>query len=145
MDVRQLQRSVEFAAPRGGVKSAVYAIVVVCCVVCYRDVLLLEAGLLTVLVAPLNLLGLQRDVVWHRCHDSVSMMLVRWLLFRLTFASGAAKLVSAAAGHSAWSLDGQSRSVAVLRWGQGAQALPKSCPGPLNFFQSNLGLNFPHV
>jgi len=69
-------------------------------------VLLLEAGLLTVLVAPLNFFGLH-DAAWHHCHDSVSMQLVRWLLFRLTFASGVAKLTSAS--ESWWSLTGQSR------------------------------------
>ena len=43
-------------------------------------------------------------------------------------------------------MDGRgSGPVAVLRWGQGAQApqiLPRS---PLNFFQGNLGLTFPRV
>jgi len=69
-----------------------------------RDVLLLEAGFLTILVAPLNLFGLH-DVVWHHCHDSIAMFLVRWLLFRLTFASGVAKLTSGS--ESWWKLTGQ--------------------------------------
>lgn len=65
------------------------------------DVLLLEAGFLTILVAPLNFLGLH-DAAWHHCHDSISMQLVRWLLFRLTFASGVAKLTSSS--ESWWTL-----------------------------------------
>jgi len=66
-------------------------------------VLLLEAGFVTILVAPLNLFGLH-DVVWHHCHDSIALLLVRWLLFRLTFASGLAKLTSSS--ESWWKLTG---------------------------------------
>ena len=40
---------------------------------------------------------------------------------------------------------GTSGPVAVLRWGQGAQAPPNLAQAPLNFFQGNLGLTFPHV
>jgi len=69
-----------------------------------RDVLLLEAGFITMLVAPLNFFGLH-DAVWHRCHDSIAMLLVRWLLFRLTFASGLAKLTSD--NQAWWTLTGQ--------------------------------------
>ena len=37
-------------------------------------------------------------------------------------------------------------AVAVLCWGQRGTGPPvKSCPGPSNFFQGNLGLTFPHV
>uniref|UniRef100_A0A674E2R5 Lipase maturation factor n=1 Tax=Salmo trutta TaxID=8032 RepID=A0A674E2R5_SALTR len=54
------------------------------------DSLLLEAGFLTVLVAPLNLL---RSSAF-RQHDAVTFWLARWLLFRLTFGSGVAKLAS---------------------------------------------------
>ncbi|XP_056443583.1 lipase maturation factor 2b [Gadus chalcogrammus] len=63
------------------------------------DGLLLEAGFLAVLVAPLSLLG--RQVSSGR-HDPMTFWLTRWLLFRLTFGSGVAKL----AGHSApwWNL-----------------------------------------
>ena len=69
-----------------------------------RDVVLLEAGFITVLVSPLNFFGLH-DAVWHHCHDSVAMLVVRWLLFRITFASGVAKLTSGS--QSWWSLSGQ--------------------------------------
>lgn len=65
------------------------------------DVLLLEAGFITMLVAPLNFFGLH-DAAWHHCHDAISMLLVRWLLFRLTFASGVAKLTSSS--ESWWKL-----------------------------------------
>ncbi|KAL2093543.1 hypothetical protein ACEWY4_010855 [Coilia grayii] len=55
------------------------------------DNLLLETGFLCVLVAPLYL-------PWGRprgCfHDNVTLWLVRWLLFRLMFASGVVKLTS---------------------------------------------------
>lgn len=55
------------------------------------DNLLLEAGFLCILVAPLTIIrssGLVRE------HDAVSFWLVRWLLFRLMFASGVVKLTS---------------------------------------------------
>ncbi|NXF42273.1 LMF2 factor, partial [Nyctibius bracteatus] len=57
-----------------------------------RDSLLLEAGFLAVLVAPLRLLTC-RSPAW-RPHDGVTFWLVRWLLFRLMFASGVVKLTS---------------------------------------------------
>ncbi|XP_059672787.1 lipase maturation factor 2 [Gavia stellata] len=56
------------------------------------DSLLLEAGFLAVLVAPLHLLK-WRSTAW-RAHDGVTFWLVRWLLFRLMFASGVVKLTS---------------------------------------------------
>ncbi|KAF1425626.1 Lipase maturation factor 2, partial [Spheniscus magellanicus] len=56
------------------------------------DSLLLEAGFLAVLVAPLRLLK-WRSTAW-RAHDGVTFWLVRWLLFRLMFASGVVKLTS---------------------------------------------------
>ncbi|NXA57538.1 LMF2 factor, partial [Nothocercus julius] len=56
------------------------------------DSLLLEAGFLAVLVAPLHLLK-WRSTAW-RPHDAVTFWLVRWLLFRLMFASGVVKLTS---------------------------------------------------
>ncbi|CAN0095861.1 unnamed protein product [Bubo scandiacus] len=56
------------------------------------DSLLLEAGFLAVLVAPLRLLK-WRSTTW-RAHDGVTFWLVRWLLFRLMFASGVVKLTS---------------------------------------------------
>ncbi|CAL8358743.1 unnamed protein product [Lota lota] len=56
------------------------------------DNLLLETGFLCVLVAPLSLLrGSPRAV---REHDRVTFWLLRWLLFRLMFASGVVKLTS---------------------------------------------------
>ncbi|KAK0138610.1 Lipase maturation factor 2 [Merluccius polli] len=63
------------------------------------DNLLLEAGFLAILIAPLNLLWCQ---VSSRRHDPMTFWLTRWLFFRLTFGSGVAKL----AGHSApwWNL-----------------------------------------
>ncbi|XP_067284168.1 lipase maturation factor 2b [Pseudorasbora parva] len=60
------------------------------------DALLLEAGFLAVLIAPLGLL-LGRSP--HRYHDSVTFWLTRWLFFRLTFCTGASKLAS---GDPAW-------------------------------------------
>ncbi|XP_033918832.1 lipase maturation factor 2 [Melopsittacus undulatus] len=56
------------------------------------DSLLLEAGFLAVLVAPLRLLS-WGGPAWHP-HDSITFWLVRWLLFRLMFASGVVKLTS---------------------------------------------------
>ncbi|NWH19002.1 LMF2 factor, partial [Grus americana] len=56
------------------------------------DSLLLEAGFLAVLVAPLRLLK-WRSTAW-RAHDGITFWLVRWLLFRLMFASGVVKLTS---------------------------------------------------
>uniref|UniRef100_A0A8C8S9E1 Lipase maturation factor n=1 Tax=Pelusios castaneus TaxID=367368 RepID=A0A8C8S9E1_9SAUR len=56
------------------------------------DSLLLEAGFLAVLVAPLHLLK-WRSTAW-RPHDGITFWLVRWLLFRLMFASGVVKLTS---------------------------------------------------
>ncbi|XP_060100474.1 lipase maturation factor 2-like [Heteronotia binoei] len=56
------------------------------------DSLLLETGFLAVLVAPFHLLK-WRSTAW-RAHDGVTFWLVRWLLFRLMFASGVVKLTS---------------------------------------------------
>ena len=57
-----------------------------------RDNLLLETGFLCVLVAPLCLVrGGPRG---ERQHDRVTFWLLRWLLFRLMFASGVVKLTS---------------------------------------------------
>ncbi|XP_068045410.1 lipase maturation factor 2 [Anomalospiza imberbis] len=56
------------------------------------DSLLLEAGFLAVLVAPLRLLR-RGSPAW-RPHDAVTFWAVRWLLFRLMFASGVVKLTS---------------------------------------------------
>ncbi|XP_063960788.1 lipase maturation factor 2-like [Lytechinus pictus] len=56
------------------------------------DILLLETGILTILVAPLHLYK-GRDPTPHH-HDAITLWLVRWLLFRLMFASGVVKLTS---------------------------------------------------
>ncbi|KAM6095244.1 lipase maturation factor 2 isoform 1-T1 [Chlamydotis macqueenii] len=56
------------------------------------DSLLLEAGFLAALVAPLRPPG-RRAAGW-RAHDGLTFWLVRWLLFRLMFASGVVKLTS---------------------------------------------------
>ncbi|XP_064399598.1 lipase maturation factor 2-like isoform X2 [Halichondria panicea] len=56
------------------------------------DSLLLEAGFIAVLVAPFNLVFWRRPA--SRCHDGLTLWLVRWLLFRLMFASGVVKLQS---------------------------------------------------
>ncbi|XP_072291218.1 lipase maturation factor 2a [Eucyclogobius newberryi] len=55
------------------------------------DNLLLEAGFLCILVAPLTVFRGSRSV---RDHDALTFWLVRWLLFRLMFASGVVKLTS---------------------------------------------------
>uniref|UniRef100_A0A673XNQ6 Lipase maturation factor n=1 Tax=Salmo trutta TaxID=8032 RepID=A0A673XNQ6_SALTR len=55
------------------------------------DSLLLETGFLCVLIAPVTSLRGWRA---GREHDSVTFWLVRWLLFRLMFASGVVKLTS---------------------------------------------------
>uniref|UniRef100_UPI00358F7D99 lipase maturation factor 2-like n=1 Tax=Myxine glutinosa TaxID=7769 RepID=UPI00358F7D99 len=56
------------------------------------DSLLLEVGWLAVLVAPLNIRKWRE--VKAKPHDSSLFWLVRWLLFRLMFASGVVKLTS---------------------------------------------------
>lgn len=55
------------------------------------DNLLLETGFLCILVAPLTIVRGSQSV---REHDSITFWLVRWLLFRLMFASGVVKLTS---------------------------------------------------
>ncbi|XP_051512091.1 lipase maturation factor 2a [Myxocyprinus asiaticus] len=54
------------------------------------DNLLLETGFLAILVAPMNMPWSSKV----RLHDSMTFWLVRWLLFRLMFASGVVKLTS---------------------------------------------------
>nr|CAD7577158.1 unnamed protein product [Timema californicum] len=59
------------------------------------DILLLEAGALCILVAPLRYqVQSRRRPLPPSPSDSVSFWLVRWLLFRLMFASGVVKLTS---------------------------------------------------
>nr|XP_057932264.1 lipase maturation factor 2a [Doryrhamphus excisus] len=55
------------------------------------DNLLLETGFLCILVAPMTLI---RGYRAPREHDRVTFWLIRWLLFRLMFASGVVKLTS---------------------------------------------------
>ncbi|KAM9377958.1 lipase maturation factor 2a isoform 2-T2 [Pholidichthys leucotaenia] len=55
------------------------------------DSLLLETGFLCIIVAPVTLIRGSRGV---REHDHVTFWLIRWLLFRLMFASGVVKLTS---------------------------------------------------
>ncbi|MBN3296823.1 LMF2 factor, partial [Amia calva] len=55
------------------------------------DSLLLEVGFLTILVAPLNLFRWKQGL---KHHDGITFWLLRWLLFRLMFASGVVKLTS---------------------------------------------------
>lgn len=52
----------------------------------------MEVGFLTILVAPFNLF--RRRYVGYHQHDKITMWLVKWLLFRLMFASGVVKLTS---------------------------------------------------
>ncbi|KAK6488205.1 lipase maturation factor 2-like [Huso huso] len=56
------------------------------------DSLLLETGFLTVLVAPFNLFKWKSTV--SKRHDGITFWLIRWLFFRLMFASGVVKLTS---------------------------------------------------
>lgn len=56
----------------------------------YRDILLLEVGFLTILVAPVS----RRGWFEYRPRNLVTMWLIRWVLFRLMFASGVVKLQS---------------------------------------------------
>ncbi|XP_026120930.1 lipase maturation factor 2-like [Carassius auratus] len=54
------------------------------------DNLLLETGFLAILIAPMKMPWSSKV----RLHDNVTFWLVRWLLFRLMFASGVVKLTS---------------------------------------------------
>lgn len=56
----------------------------------FRDNLLLETGFLAILVAPMKMPWSSKVCL----HDNVTFWLVRWLLFRLMFASGVVKLTS---------------------------------------------------
>lgn len=59
-----------------------------------RDILLLEAGFLAIIIAPFNLQLLGRRWPVGYPHDGITLWLARWLLFRLMFASGVVKLTS---------------------------------------------------
>lgn len=63
------------------------------------DVLLLEAGFLAIFLAPPRALG-PTSPGWHGAPSRTVLLLFRWLLFRLVFASGVVKLSS---GDAAWS------------------------------------------
>ena len=76
------------------------------------DVLLLEAGVLGVLVAPG---GLRPGLARLDPPPRVGMWLVRWLLFRLMFMSGLAKLLS---GDPVW------HDLTALTWHYETQPLP---------------------
>jgi len=56
------------------------------------DILLLEVGFLTIFLAPLHIWGIWKGR--HHQHDKIIMWLMKWLLFRLMFASGVVKLQS---------------------------------------------------
>lgn len=92
------------------------------------DTLLLEVGFLgAVLVAPMRPFSQERC----RPRDAVSLMLVRWLLFRMMFASGVVKLQS---GCPAW-------------WGLTAMPLhyeSQCLPTPLAWVAFNLGPSWIH-
>lgn len=64
----------------------------------YRDSLLLETGFLAILVAPLRRPSKhkipQGGLAGALPHEDLPFWLVRWLLFRLMFASGVVKLTS---------------------------------------------------
>jgi hypothetical protein len=64
------------------------------------DTLLLEAGFLTIIVAPLRILYLKRKQVDDFLYqDRITLWLIRWLAFRLLFASGIVKLTG---GDKTW-------------------------------------------
>jgi hypothetical protein len=64
------------------------------------DTLLLEAGFLTILVAPLRILYIKRKQVEDFLYqDRITLWLIRWLAFRLLFASGIVKLTG---GDKTW-------------------------------------------
>ncbi|XP_050408218.1 lipase maturation factor 2 isoform X2 [Patella vulgata] len=58
------------------------------------DILLLEAGFLTILIAPFKIQIPKLKFAPSHRHDKITMWLVKWLLFRLMFASGVVKLNS---------------------------------------------------
>lgn len=73
-----------------------------------RDILLLELGFLTILVAPVS----RRSWSEYRPRNLVTMWLVRWALFRLMFASGVVKLQSGCP--TWWGLTGKAEVVLEL-------------------------------
>ncbi|XP_064634889.1 lipase maturation factor 2-like isoform X2 [Lineus longissimus] len=79
------------------------------------DILLLETGFLCILVAPLQLRLLWYQTSAYNNHDTITMYLVKWLLFRLMFASGVVKLTSQC--QTWWGLT-------ALNWHFESQCLP---------------------
>lgn len=64
------------------------------------DTLLLEAGFLTILVAPMRIFYIKRKAAEDFLYqDRITLWLVRWLAFRLLFASGIVKLTG---GDKTW-------------------------------------------
>ncbi|KAG1714702.1 Lipase maturation factor 2 [Nymphon striatum] len=57
------------------------------------DILLLEIGFLAIIVAPMLLPFIFKSSI-SKPHDSISLWLIKWLFFRLMFASGVVKLTS---------------------------------------------------
>jgi hypothetical protein len=57
------------------------------------DILLLEIGFITIFVAPFVIPFGKVRIDYHQ-HDKITLWLVKWLLFRLMFASGIVKLTS---------------------------------------------------
>jgi hypothetical protein len=84
------------------------------------DILLLEAGFLAVLVAPFR-----GSATKPNAKDNLAMWLVRWLLFRLMFASGLVKLQSNCPEW--WGLS-------ALNWHYESQCIPT----PLSWFVHHL-------
>jgi len=72
---------------------------------CCRDILLLEVGFLSIVIAPVMWLPVSRDRWFHQ-HDNITMWLVKWLLFRLMFSSCVVKLQSGCP--TWWGLTGMS-------------------------------------
>lgn len=78
------------------------------------DHLLLEAGCLALLLAPPGALG-PRSRAWQREPPRLAVWLFRWLLFRLIWSSGVAKLAS---GDATW------WNLTALAWHYETQPLP---------------------
>lgn len=94
----------------------------------YRDSLLLETGFLAVLVAPLRPASHRKQApqggrAGALPHEDLPFWLVRWLLFRLMFASGVVKLTSRCPAW--WGLTGEGPCL-DLGW-SGGSASPDSC------------------
>ncbi|TRY58628.1 hypothetical protein DNTS_024780 [Danionella cerebrum] len=74
------------------------------------DTLLLETGFLAILIAPLKMPWSSRV----RLYDNVTFWLLRWLLFRLMFASGVVKLTSRCP--TWWGLTGEETHSSIKRY-----------------------------